>query len=286
MRRVQRASIRLGMALALVSALAGAARAQVPEPMPLPPPAVPESVAVAPGRLQVLRRDIGLGLSGTIHTFAAPARWSAREWLALPAGAVGLIAISRADAPVEHAFDRNHYDGAGRALSVIEPFGAEMGIGTVVAAYGAGLLLDRPGLRRAGVEAAVSSVVASGVITPTLKLVVGRARPRQHEGALAFHGFSGDESFPSGHTTLAFAAASVFAAEAHPAWAKVLIYGIAGGIGAARMYHDAHFLSDVVAGAAIGTVTGRAVVAWGHGAGGPQLTPFATGAGVGAALTF
>ena len=116
--------------------------------------------------------------------------------------------------------------------------------------------------------------------------MVGRARPRQNEGALAFHGFSGDESFPSGHTTQAFAAASVFAAEAHPTWAKVLIYGIAGGIGTARMYHDAHFLSDVVAGAAIGTLTGRAVVAWGHGRTGPELTPFANGEGVGATLNF
>ena len=279
-------AIQLGLALALLGAGAGGGRAQEPERMPLPPPALPESTAVAPGRAQVFVRDFRLGLSGTIHTFTAPARWSAGEWLALPAGVAGLIAISRADAPVQHAFDRNHFDAAGRALSAIEPFGAQAGIGTVVATYGAGLLLERPGLRRAGVEAAVSSVVASGVVTPTLKLIVGRARPRQNEGALAFHGLSGDESFPSGHTTQAFAAASVLAAEAHPTWAKVLIYGVAGGIGTARLYHDAHFLSDVVAGAAIGTLTGRAVVAWGHRATGVELAPFAAAGNVGVTLSF
>ncbi len=276
----------LAGALALAGGGVEGLRAQEPvPPMPLPPPPLPDTT-IEPGRTQVFARDFVLGVQGTVHTFLAPARWSVREWLALPAGAAGLVLLSTVDQPVHHAFDRNHFGAANTVLSAIEPFGAQAGIATVVATYGVGLLADRPGLRRTGVEAAVSSVVASGVIAPALKLIVGRARPRQNEGAYAFHGFSGDESFPSGHTTQAFAAASVFAAEARPTWAKVLIYGIAGGIGTARLYHDAHFLSDVVAGATIGTVAGRAAVAWGHGSAAAPAMPLVAGNQVGVTLSF
>jgi membrane-associated phospholipid phosphatase len=43
-------------------------------------------------------------------------------------------------------------------------------------------------------------------------------------------------------------------------WVSVLSYSTAGLVGVARMYHDAHFASDVVASAVIGTYIGKAVV--------------------------
>ncbi len=142
-------------------------------------------------------------------------------------------------------------------------------------------------LRRAGVEAAAASIVASGIVTPALKRLVGRSRPWASRGAFDFHALTGNESFPSGHTTQAFAAASVFAAEAHPLWAKALIYGVAGGVATARLYHDAHFLSDVAAGATIGTLVGRSVVARAHGApGSGGVAPYVGRDGVGLELRF
>jgi membrane-associated phospholipid phosphatase len=110
-------------------------------------------------------------------------------------------------------------------------------------------------------------------------------RPRNGRGPFAFYPGSGNESFPSGHTTQAFAAASVFAAEAQPLWAKVGIYGLAGSVAAARMVHDAHFLSDVVAAGIIGTVTGRSVVHWRRGQAG-GLAPYVGGGGMGVELRF
>ena len=105
-----------------------------------------------------------------------------------------------------------------------------------------------------------ASLIASGIVTPTIKLVFGRARPRNNMGVDYFRPFSNlNASFPSGHTTEAFALASVIAGHYSP-WFGYTAYGLAGMVGLARTYHDAHFASDVLAGAMIGTAVGRAVV--------------------------
>ncbi len=244
--------------------------------------------AAAPGRTLLFRQDFRLGFHLTKNTLGSPLRWSKADWLAVPATALALVTLSGADQPVQGAFDRNHSAAMGHVLTAIEPLGAQGAIATVVGTYLVGLALDVPGLRRAGVEAAASSVVASGIVTPALKRLVGRSRPWAARGSFDFHALSGNESFPSGHTTQAFAAASVFAAEAHPLWAKALIYGVAGGVATARLYHDAHFLSDVTAGATIGTLVGRSVVARAHGApaAGRTLAPYVGGHEVGLELRF
>jgi hypothetical protein len=85
--------------------------------------------------------------------------------------------------------------------------------------------------------------------TAVMKAAVSRERPNG----------SNDESFPSGHTSNAFAMASV--AEAHYG-RKVGIpaYLAASLVGASRLRSNAHWLSDVLAGAALGHIVGRAVV--------------------------
>ncbi len=238
------------------------------------------------GRGREFVEDFAWGVRGTVHVLEAPARWGRGEWAAVPALGIALASLSGADEPVQRAVDRNRTGTADRAARRIEPLGAQYSIGLVVATYGAGLAAEQPALRRTGVEAATSSVVAAGIVTPLLKRLVGRTRPWGGRGAFDFHSLSGNESFPSGHTTQAFAAASVFAAEARPLWAKAGIYGLAGSVAAARMVHDAHFLSDIVAAGIIGTVTGRAVVHWRRGQAGAGLAPYVGGDGLGVELRF
>ncbi len=209
-----------------------------------------------------LVQDIGVGLRGLGHVLTRPAHWSTTQWAVVPAGALALGALSGLDGPVRDWADRHHSRAANDVVAQVEPFGELRSLYVVVGAYAGGLALHRPGLRRTAVEAATASIAAGGIVTPLIKLAVGRARPRQHEGAYAFHGFSGDASFPSGHTTQAFAVASVLAAEAHPLWAKVAAYGLATGVAGSRIYHDAHFVTDVTAGALIGTVVGHSVVGY------------------------
>ena len=54
--------------------------------------------------------------------------------------------------------------------------------------------------------------------------------------------------------------ASVIATEYDSGWIKGVAYGSAALVGFARIHHQAHFLSDVTAGAVVGTAVGRAVV--------------------------
>ena len=70
-----------------------------------------------------------------------------------------------------------------------------------------------------------------------------------------------NQSFFSGHTTAAFAVATVIAAEyKETVWVPVVCYTLASCAGLSRIYEDSHWASDVLTGALIGYVTGRLVV--------------------------
>ena len=92
------------------------------------------------------------------------------------------------------------------------------------------------------------------MISNTLKYVVDRARPTFHPLA----GFSGP-SFPSGHTTAAFACYCAFAVVLGRGRGRTVqtnllagAIGLATMIGASRVMLGVHWLTDVVAGAALG----------------------------------
>lgn len=121
------------------------------------------------------------------------------------------------------------------------------------------------------------AVAAADVITWILKGVNGRARPfvSGDTNAHSYHfmkGFGNGQwqSFPSGHATSAFAAAAAVTAETGAWWPKStwvigpLMYGGATMVGLSRMYHNKHWASDVVLGAAIGTFSGWKIVQYSH----------------------
>ena len=204
--------------------------------------------------------DVRLGAELVLHGVTAPARWTPEQWLTLPTAAATLAVISLVDGDVEGMAQRNQGAVGDAYFGTLEPLGEHYSVLLAAGIYAGGWALDRPAWRRTAVEAAASSVVAAGIVTPTLKLVIGRLRPRDSDDAYTFDPFSGHYSFPSGHTTQAFAVASVIAAESEAWVVDVLAYGLAASVGGARIYHDAHFLTDVLAGAAIGTVVGHAMV--------------------------
>jgi membrane-associated phospholipid phosphatase len=110
-----------------------------------------------------------------------------------------------------------------------------------------------------------------------LKTTLGRGRPyisadtNPRNFGLG-RGFSNTsyQSFPSGHSTAAFAAAAAVSAETAEWWPRhrwlirTLMYGGASLVGVSRMYDDKHWASDVVMGAAIGTFAGLKVVRFTH----------------------
>lgn len=121
------------------------------------------------------------------------------------------------------------------------------------------------------------AVFVADAVTYILKGLNGRARPfvtgdtNPHDYKF-LKGFTNADrqSFPSGHTTSAFAAAAAVTAETGTWWPKStwvigpLMYGGATMVGLSRMYHNKHWASDVVLGAAIGTFSGWKIVQYAH----------------------
>jgi len=68
---------------------------------------------------------------------------------------------------------------------------------------------------------------------------------------------SGYNSFPSGHTAQAFAAATFLSEEykGRFKWMPYLAYGIASSVGVLRMANNKHYISDILAGAGLGILS-------------------------------
>jgi membrane-associated phospholipid phosphatase len=128
------------------------------------------------------------------------------------------------------------------------------------------------------------AVLFAQSVTYVLKGTIGRSRPflTNAKDPDDFHlgkGFSSGDwtSFPSGHTSTAFAAAAAVTNETTRWWPRStwvvgpLMYGGATAVGLSRMYHNKHWASDVALGAAIGTFSGRKVVQYQHGHPGNRL---------------
>ena len=121
------------------------------------------------------------------------------------------------------------------------------------------------------------AAIAGAAITEVLKGFVGRARPyvsadTNPRSFKFLSGFTnGDrQSFPSGHATIAFAAAAAASSEVSREYPKLtwvvgpILYTSAAFVGLARMYQSQHWASDVMMGAGIGTFSGLKIVRYAH----------------------
>ena len=170
--------------------------------------------------------------------------------------------------------ENRFYKNASTGVEVIASPGAYYIGGSM---YIVGTVLKKERLADLGWHGTEAVLFAQG-ITSVIKKLAGRERPYLSQGTnprdFAFgRGFkSGDwTSFPSGHTSTAFAAAAAVTNETTRWWPKStwivgpLMYGGAAAVGVSRMYHSKHWGSDVIIGAAIGTFSGRKVVQYVHG---------------------
>jgi len=104
-------------------------------------------------------------------------------------------------------------------------------------------------------ELALKGGLINGIATESLRNVVGRIRPRKTERPDAYRQKKGN-SFPSGHTSGAFALATALDESYGVGY---LTYPLAASTGLSRIYHNGHWLSDTLMGAGIGIASVKAV---------------------------
>jgi membrane-associated phospholipid phosphatase len=124
--------------------------------------------------------------------------------------------------------------------------GVPAGIGT------AGLIKKDDKMIRSACVVLAAEAITSGIST-ILKYSINRERPYITYPDIVKKSPAGSPSFPSGHTSNAFAAATSLSLE-FPKWYIVVpSYTWAGCVGYSRMHLGVHYPSDVFAGALIGS---------------------------------
>jgi len=192
---------------------------------------------------------------------ASPVQWDSGDWTR--AGGVLLLTglAMQADDAVREQFLANQSPTGDALAQVGNGWGDLSSLSgvTLLSIYGTGLATDNRrlvGLSANGLEA----IVLSGLATGIGKLAFGRLRPA--DAADSHQWLQGGYSFPSGHTTAAFALSTVLAesGKTPSPGRRVFFYSLAGLTALARMYDNRHWLSDTVMGAAVGIYSGLYVV--------------------------
>lgn len=215
-----------------------------------------------------------------VPSFAQIFKDTGRDFMRLPSIQNGLIlGLGAGLAGLSHPSDQRLSDEMHEATNTKGFFsaGATLGhsyvqIGASLATYAIARAAGNSKLAVVGADLVRAQLITEGTVQAG-KLLAGRTRPNGEGG-----------SFPSGHTAVSFASATVL--QRHYGW-KVGIpaYAFASYVGASRIQIKKHYLSDVAFGAAIGIVAGRTVT---MGIGGTKfaLTPMSgPNGGVGVGLT-
>lgn len=258
--RILQKRTRLTLVLATLTLFAvSAARAQT-SPAPetdLTSPTVPEPLPpVSPAGTEApppsgLAHDAGL-------YFTAPLHWNANEW-AWFAGALAAIAGS-------HHYDTQVYTHFTKGLTPTQIANinsddlqdALPSVAVFLGTWGFAALTNDPNGHREAwsmFEAAALSTVDAYA----LKFIIRREGPYQTSDPNEWFK-SGGSSFPSEHATASFAIGTVLAEAGSDDYRwlrRVLGYGLGIGTSYLRLKHNAHWLSDTVAGGALGIASAQ-----------------------------
>lgn len=198
-------------------------------------------------------------LQDTKLYFTAPLRWDEQDWIYF-GGA--LVAIASA-----HQFDqrvRDHFATGSTALNGGQDTNSLRDAAptiALIAATGvsAWFLRDSDGYQETW------SLLEAGVLSSATAEILGFAGGRERPDATTSPNQwrKGGDSFPSLHATAAWAVGTVFAESGNDEYRwlrRILGYGVAAGTSYVRIHENVHWLSDTVAGTALGIATARFVL--------------------------
>jgi PAP2 superfamily protein len=182
------------------------------------------------------------------HIDRADAKW-------IVPGSIGLMALFTTDRITGDEMAEFDAKSVSKAISHA---GSGYTLGAVAGTfYFLGRKNNNARARETGVlsaEALINGMLVSGA----LKVITQRGRPADGRERSEF--FDGGSSFPSGHSTQAWAVATVIASEYHDRRSvQIAAYATATAVSVARFSEGKHYISDVVAGSALGFGIGKYV---------------------------
>jgi membrane-associated phospholipid phosphatase len=209
--------------------------------------------------------------------FTKPFHMTKKDWGNFGKFAAVTVALSFADRPIqkEALKLRNRNTAVNDISKYVTNFGGVYE-GYTLAALGAYGFVFKNQKMKTTTLLATQSYITAAALESVLKFVSGRTRPSFYgPNEVARPRFLGPfsktgvdatgkttySSFPSGHTTVAFAAATVFASEyRNKPLVPIIAYSAATLIGVSRITENKHWTTDVLVGAAVGFLAGKNVV--------------------------
>jgi hypothetical protein len=244
------------------SSLASLARAQLasdPRPAGDSAPVTQASAGDRPAHIWTTDYA-SLVFSDTKWVFTAPMRWETGDWLEVGEAVTAVGATTAFDHTIRRDVQDHRSPGQDRFMKQWQELGNYYAFATLAAFDAWGEMAGDVRAKNAAMDGIAASIIAGGLVTPMLKVVAGRERPSTTTASYRYKPFSKNASFPSGHTTEAFAVATAIAENYRVWWVQGLAYGAAGLVGYARVEQNAHFASDVLAGGIVGWSVARGVV--------------------------
>lgn len=212
-------------------------------------------------------------LTGNLkETITKPLHTTGKDWVNFGKFTIVAVGLHFADKPIQN--EGLKFSQKNTSLNKISQKISELSgfSGSVIglAAIGSlGFIIQNEKLINTTLLATQATITGSA-ITTTVKYLAGRRRPYSYlpseEAKPKFMGpftrsprdNSFNNSFPSGHTTVSFAIATVFASEYRDKpIVPVLAYGLATLVGVSRISQNQHWATDVFTGAAIGYLSGK-----------------------------
>ncbi len=211
------------------------------------------------------------------QSFTKPFHMSKKDWGNLGKFTLATVALSFVDEPIQRAALklRNKNTGLNNVSKYITNFGGNYE-GYTLAALGAYGFIFKNEKMKTTVLLATQAYITGAAVETVTKFLSGRTRPSYYSSgtepeprflgpfsktAVTSSGKKLYSSFPSGHTTVAFAAATVFALEyKDKPLIPIVAYSAATMIGLSRITENKHWITDVFVGAALGYLSGKQVV--------------------------
>ncbi|ARS37565.1 phosphatase PAP2 family protein [Pontibacter actiniarum] len=170
------------------------------------------------------------------------------------------------DEPLQQYAQRYRGKVSNSFAQVVEPLGRQRyWVPAAGAVFVGGLLAKDQKLRKVALIS-FGSVVVNATLTSALKNAIGRYRPSETSENEVFDAslnpfiHNPHSSLPSSHTSTAFAVAtSVATVYADHKLIPPIAYGVATLVGLSRIHDNAHWGSDVLAGAAVGYLSSKGV---------------------------